>query len=281
MGSKISKAKRPTSAKPKAVVVPRVPQEIIDEILDHLALDSDFESLRSCALVSKSWVPSCRRHLFHTILFASWDMTRWLNRFPVPEESPGHHVKDLHFPLGGFFDGPRGFSEQTPWFTNVERMTLSGHGGYLSSQTASLRRLPQSVTSLTIDTDMVTLVQIRDVMVQLPNLNDLSLSGSLVAGDRNALSGIGTVLRGKFGGQLRLLSGYADKDVMNMLLEVPTGLHFTEMRIRGTHVSFLSTVRLAEACCKTLVKLSYAVSIHGKSYPFSWPSRFWRAQCYR
>jgi hypothetical protein len=137
------------------------------------------------------------------------------------------------------------------------------------------------VTSLIIDTDMVTLVQIREVMVQLPNLNDLSLSGSLVAVDRNALSGIGTVLRGRFGGQLRLLNGYADKDVMNMLLEVPTGLHFTEMRIRGTHGSFLSTVRLAEACCKTLVKLSYAVSIHGKSHPFSWPSRLRRAQCYR
>jgi hypothetical protein len=66
-----------------------------------------------------------------------------------------------------------------------------------------------------------------------------------------------------------------------MLLEVPTGLHFTELHIRGTHESFLPTVRLAEACCKTLVKLSYTVSIHGKSPLFSWLGRFWRAGCYR
>jgi hypothetical protein len=115
MGSKTSKAKRPTSAKPKTVVAPRVPQEIIDEILDHLALDSDFESLRSCALVSKSWVPSCRRHLFHTILFASWDMIRWLKMFPVPRRVPATTSRTYTSRLegssmvpGGFLNTPHG-----------------------------------------------------------------------------------------------------------------------------------------------------------------------------
>ena len=57
--------------KTKTVVLPRIPQEIIDEILDHLAADSDLRSLRSCVLVSRSWVPSCRQHLFRAILFNS------------------------------------------------------------------------------------------------------------------------------------------------------------------------------------------------------------------
>ena len=122
--------------------------------------------------------------------------------------------------------------------------------------------------------DMVSLARVRDVLVQLPNLNDLSLSGPLIVVDRSTLPGMGTALGGRFGGQLRLFNGCAEKDVMNMLLEVPTGLHFTEMHIHGVHKSFLSTVRLAEACGKTLVKLSYAVSIHGKPHPFSWPGRF-------
>jgi hypothetical protein len=158
-------------------------------------------------------------------------------------------------------------------------MDWLGHGRFRLSWIPLLGRLPQSLTSLTIETDTVTLTQIRDILVQLPKLDDLSLSGFLGMAERNALPGMGTVPRGRFGGQLRLVNGHADRDVMNMLLEVPTGLHFTEVHVRGTHESFLSTVRLTEACGRTLVTLSYAVSIVGKSHP--WSSQRWRAKCCR
>ena len=76
---------------------------------------------------------------------------------------------------------------------------------------------------------MVTLVQIRDVIAQLPNLDNLELSGFLVAVSRRDLPGIGTVARGRFGGRLMLSGHYAHKDTINMLLEVPSGLRFTEV----------------------------------------------------
>jgi len=66
-----------------------------DLAMDYLAIDSDFGSLQSCALVSKRWVPPCRRHLFHTIAFSSNDMTRWFKLFPLPEKSPAHYVREL------------------------------------------------------------------------------------------------------------------------------------------------------------------------------------------
>jgi hypothetical protein len=273
MGSKTSKTKLPTPVKAKAMVVPRIPQEIIDEILDYLATDPGLKSLQSCALVSKSWVRPCRRYIFHTILFTLWSMARWLETFPVPEESPAYHVKDLRFLLGWSVDAPRGFSEHTPWFMNVEKMTLSGHTDVLLSWIPSLGKLPRSVTSLAINVPMVSLARVRDVLVQLPNLDSVSLSGSLITETGDALPGMGAVLRGRFSGRLRLVNGYADKDVMDMLLEVPTGLHFTEVHIRGTHESFLSTVRLAEACGKTIVKLSYVTFFRGESHLFSWSSR--------
>jgi len=47
-----------------------------------------------------------------------------------------------------------------------------------------------------------------------------------------------------------------------MLLEIPTGLHFTEVQVLSTHECLLSTVMLAEACFQTLVKLAYTVSFH-------------------
>ena len=279
MASKTSNTERPIAMETETTVIPRIPQEVVDEILDYLALDSDSKSLRPCALVSKPWVPSCRRHLFHTIVFTSKAAAGWLKMFPDPEESPVNYVRDLRFALGAHSGAPRKFFEYIPCFTNVERMAWLGHGRFRLSWIPLLGKLPQSLTSLTIETDTATLTQIQDILVQLPKLNDLSLSVFLGMAERNALPGMGTVLRGRFGGKLRLFNGHADRDVINMLLEVPTGLHFTEVHVRGTHESFLSTVRLTEVCGRTLVRLSYAVSILGKHHPRS--SQCWRAKCCR
>lgn len=126
----------------------------------------------------------------------------------------------------------------------------------------SLGTFPQSVTSLTVNAGMtIDALQIHNILAQLPNLNDISLSGSLSAMNRNKLSGIGAALTGSFRGRLRLLERHADADVMNMLLEVPTGLHFTQVEVLGVHDCLISTVRLVEACERTLVKLTYSVDV--------------------
>ena len=273
MDSKTSGPSRPDSVEIKTTTIPRVPQEIADEILDHLSADPDSSlSLQSCSLVSKSWVPSCRRHLFHTIVLAPMDMARWLEVFPAPKESPARHVRDLRFSIQEDPSVPEKFFEYTQWFSNAERMTFWADGLDQPLRISSSWQLPQSVTSLTIGPEAMNteLMQIRNIMAQLPNLNDLSLSGSLGWGRAEVLHGIGTGLRGRFGGQLRLLGGLAREDTLEMLLEIPTGLHFTEVRIESMHGCLISAARLAEACSKTLVKLSYAVSFYGQSRLFSW-----------
>lgn len=283
MGSNPSKAKRPTPTTETDTTHPRIPQDIVDEILNHLATDSDFDTLRSCALVSKSWVQSCRRYLFHTAVFTPRDMYKWLKRFPVPEESPARLVRDLSFQVGVLSSRrstrardavPRRFFEYTPSFTNVKRVALLGPGGFQLSRMPSSWRLPQSATSLIVGTKTFTLAEIWDVLSQLPNLDDLSLSGYLEAG--SVRRGVGSALRGRFGGRLRLLDGSANVDVMEMLLEIPSGLHFTHVEIRCRRTRLLSTVRLVEACSETLVRFSYTVNFHGQStsFSFSWSSRF-------
>jgi len=245
------------------VIIPRIPQEIIDEILGHLATDSDHQSLQSCALVSKSWAPSCRRRLFHTIHFTWVNMDRWLEVFPVPEESPANHVKDLCFTVRWHKSLLEAFSKYT--FTNVESLTFTGRWGI---PPPSLR-LPPSATSLTLSLGSVTLVRVRDALAQLPNLDSLSLSGSLNPVG-NTLPGIGAALKGRFGGRLQLLKGFAREDVMNMLLEIPTGLHFIEIRIHDARQCPLSAVRLVEACGTTLVKLSYTATSRSEYRLSSW-----------
>ena len=190
----------------------------------------------------------------------------WLKTFPVPEESPARHVRDLRICTGGRHHVPEEFFEYTQWFSNVERVCLVGCGEAPPLRRPSLWRLPQSATSLLVNTDAITLVQVRDAMAQLPNLDNLSLLGFLVAVNRKELVGIGAVLKGRFGGKLMLYGEYVDEDVINMLLEVPTGLGFTELQTSCTPERFPSAVRLAEACGKTLLKLSH---LHRKPCPSS------------
>ena len=226
--------KRSTPVKTKISNVPGIPQEIVDEILDHLATNLGIKSLRPYALVSRSWVPSCRRHLFRSVVFHSKNMDKWLKMFPVPEESSAHyHVRCLGFWIRGTYSIPEQFLNYTPWSPNAERISLLGSGRHPLLRTPSFWRLPQSVTAFIIGADVFNLVQVRDIMAQLPNLDDLQLSGSLIAVDGGMFPRIGTSLRGRFGGRLSLAGGYCDKSVMDMLLE---------------------------ACCETLVQLAFFAS---------------------
>ena len=269
MDSKTSEEKQLISTNAGAAVVPIIPPEIIHEILDHLADDPDHGPLQSCALISKSWVLTCQRRLFHTIHFTSRNMTRWLEAFPVPEESPARHVRHLRFLIGGDDDVPKKFSEYTPRFTNAEKVSFLEGEGLMSAWRPPSWRLPQSVTSLTIDVGAVTtLIRVRDIVAQLPELDDLSLSGSIKMVGRRAFPVIGTALMGRFGGKLRLFGRYAAPSVMEMLLEAPTGLHFTEVEIRGLREHLPSTAKLTEACGKTLVKLSYRATFQCRSRRF-------------
>ena len=262
--------KHHTSTKTRTVITgPTIPQDIVNEIADHLVIDSDFLSIRACALLSKSSVQPCRRHLFRVAVFTPASVDKWFKTFPAPEESPAHHVKDLRIWIGGGGCVPEKFFKYTQWFPNTESMSLLGRGGVPLMRRTSLWRFPKSVTSLTIDTDVVTLLQVRDIMAHLPNLDDLSLSGSLVATGRRELLGIGRVLRGRFGGKLVLSDEYVDEDVINMLLEIPSGLRFTEAQVHCTHDILPSAVRFVESCGETLVKLSHTFALHRKFCSFS------------
>ena len=269
MDRKASTTSHPTSGKTETAAIPRVPQEIIDEILGHIAADPTFSaviSLRSCSLVSKSWVPTCQRHLFHTVTFTSKNIGKWLNAFPVPEESPAHYVRYLSAQIGERDCIPEEFFQRTlPWFGNVKNVAL--WGDWYGRQVYPFWRLPQPVTTLAIGMNAFTLMEIRDLLARLPNLDNLSHSCCLA--DDRARPVIEAVPRGRFSGRLQLLGGPAHEDLANMLLEVPTGLRFTEMDISCRRKCLLSSVRLVEACAKTLVKLSFGISFHGKPHSSS------------
>jgi hypothetical protein len=66
---------------------PHLPAEMLDHIVDHLQ-DTEY-ALRSCCLVSKSWIPRARKHLFFDIVFhTAKRLELWKETFPDPSTSP-------------------------------------------------------------------------------------------------------------------------------------------------------------------------------------------------
>lgn len=78
---------------------PRLPPEISDYIVD--LLHDQPETLKRCCLVSRSWVPRTRTHLFGEIgLGYRSDQEAWKDAFPDPTNSPAHYVRSLSFSSG-------------------------------------------------------------------------------------------------------------------------------------------------------------------------------------
>jgi len=73
---------------------PHLPPEIHDYTVDFL--HDKPATLKQCCLVSKSWVPRARRHLFASINFDSVDdLEAWKETFPDPTNSPAYHTRSL------------------------------------------------------------------------------------------------------------------------------------------------------------------------------------------
>lgn len=89
---------------------------------------------------------------------------------------PAHYTRDLRLSIGGYYGLPKGFSACAPWLTDVERVTLLGNGRWMPT----FWRLPQSITSLIMKTDASNLEQVRGILAQLPNLDDLPLSAGFL-----------------------------------------------------------------------------------------------------
>ena len=55
------------------------------------------DELRRCCLVSKSWIPRTRRHLFAIVSLCNpEDLKAWKKKFPDPSNSPGYYTRTLH-----------------------------------------------------------------------------------------------------------------------------------------------------------------------------------------
>jgi len=223
-----------------------LPPEILDLIVDHLR--GEPTTLRACCLVSKSWVPRSRRHLFARVEFIGL----WRAVFPDPLNSPAHYTRSLTITSLRFNN------DVIPWIRSF-RSVVHLHVKTLGWNSLVLfRGLSHTVRSLRLDAPNTLPSVIFDLICSFPLLEDIALF-TLYSEDDDWT---GPPSLPKFARSLSL-SGMIIP-VTRRLLDLPTGLHFTKVTLELLHeADFELAIDLVSRCSDTLESLDITEDLTG------------------
>jgi len=190
------------------------PPEILDLIIDDL--HDEPATLKSCCVVSKSWVPRARKYLFSHVKFHSSKshVELWKKTFPDPSTSPAHHTRTLSIrgiPVVTAADA--GVDGWIRTFHNVEHLRLDrlGEDPDHRASLVPFYGLSPTVRFLSL---VSTSIDVFDLICSFPLLEDLALISPNIAGaDRwNTAS-----TSPKLTGSLHLQSIWGIRSVTNRL----------------------------------------------------------------
>ena len=234
--------------------LPPIP-DILDLIVDHL--HDQPTTLKTCCLVSKSWVPRTRRHLFALVRFKSGpsDLESWMKAFPDPSNSPAHHTRSLQ--LSGSKAVAAAISDAYPWVQSFDRivdllvLTLDGDDRHISF--TRLHGLSPTLKSLHIYYLLIPPPEILNFICSFPLLEDLSLFSTQFLVVKNTDEWDAPPTSPKFTGTLILSDN--DPRVTRKLLDLPGGLRFSKVSALCPHRDGDLTTRLVSMCSGTLESL--------------------------
>lgn len=155
---------------------------LLEELLDYIDdfLHNAPRALENCCLVSKSWIPRARMHLFAHVAFSARGLQSWKKLFPDPSTSPACYTKTLciYFPLAD----TAADAEEGGWIPTSSRV--------VSFEIADLGRDPderanslvifygflRAVESLHVSCTSPYLISVLRLVRSLPLLEDFSLA---------------------------------------------------------------------------------------------------------
>ena len=162
---------------------PYLPQETLDYIVD--LLHDERETLKECCLVSKSWIPRARKHLFAGIKFGSvGNLESWKKTFPNPPDSPAYHT--LTLTIGCTQAVTTEDAEPGGWiptFSRVVRLELSIsridpiNPSGMEAILAPYHKFSPALKSLRIESKFLSYPPIFNLVRSLPFLEALALVG--------------------------------------------------------------------------------------------------------
>ena len=240
-----------------------LPPEIFDLIIDHL--HDEPATLKACCLVSKSWVARSRTHIFAQVTFdpTGSSVRSWMKAFPDPSSSPAHHTRSLRIHNLGTL--PANICAWICSFRHIQELSVD-HIGWEEPRGFSyvpLHGLSHTLKSLHLSTSLdTTTTEVMYLICSFPLLEDLSLH-STHEGDTDRWAVRQTLP--KLSGSLRLKG--KNRSIIRQLLELPGGLHFSEIRVlcRVVEVDSGAITDLISRCSGTLETLSLEYRALGTS----------------
>ena len=236
---------------------PYLPAELLDHVVDHLQDATD--ALRNCCLVSKSWIPRTRKHLFADVEFhTEEDPESWQETFPNPSTSPARYTKTLLvqcLPAVTAADAePGGWIRD---FSRVVRLRLIEYDGRRFSL-LPFHGFSPVLKSLAVEFDV--LPPTFDLILSFPLLEHLAVKFFRTEiDDGDGSDGLPIAIQPPnppmFTGSLDLVTTGV-KYIIRQLLSLPSGIHFRKLKVMWTHQGdALPTAALVERCSHTLESL--------------------------
>jgi len=254
------------------MTTPRLPPELLDHIAD--LLHDSKTTLRNCCLVSKSWVPRTRRHLFAEVRFddTGGELGSWKGTFPDPSTSPAHYTKTL------FFDSLQyATAADADWikgFSSVVRFQWVGNRNPFADRShitlVPFHGFSPVIISLSIHLAILPFSRLFNLILSFPLLEDLT---AITCHDTliNIDNGSSTVVQPSnipvFIGSLHIsnhLQGI--KSTAQWLLSLPGDISFRKLNLIWHKVEDIRlTMALVERCSHTLESLDITCVTSGAS----------------
>jgi len=239
---------------------PRLPAEILDHVVDHL-YDAK-HTLRNCCLVSKSWIPRTRQHLFADInLKTTKNLESWKGMFPDPSTSPGYHTKTLSIGLFHRFTA----ADADGWirgFSRVVHLVVGGPRFCSGLSKVSLTPFHGFSPIKSLDISVTPSSQIFDFILSFRHLEDLTVRpcGIAILNIHDIFYGPPTAAQSSslpvFSGTLNLPMARGTRHIARGLLSLPDGIRFRELGFKWAEEGdALLTAALVKRCSHTLKSL--------------------------
>ena len=241
--------------------IPYLPPELLDNIVDHLH-DSQ-HALRNCCLVSKSWIPRTRKHLFADIKLTSREnLNSWGKMFPDPLISPARYAQTLL--ISSIAAVAAASAEPAGWirgFSSIVRLEMDFpflvSGGFVFTL-VPFYGLSPTVKSLHVAFTTLQLTKLFDLIHSFPLLEDLSVVAYFYLWTDPV--GASTIVQPqslpKLTGSLKLNMCPGIKPIAHLLLSLPGGINFRRLTCTWYHdEDILSIIEVVKECSSTLESL--------------------------
>jgi len=254
-----------------------LPCELLDHIVD--LLHGSQTPLKSCCLVSKSWVARTRRHLFAEVHFQTTkSLESWKKAFPDPSTSPGCYAKALFIgcPQVVTAVGADAGAEDGSWigsFSAVERLELGGrdlHARGWEVAFVLFYAFSPVIKSIRVKFSSLPFSRFLHLVLALPLLEDLTMINCHdvppIGGDYSDGSSTAVLPRSlpRFTGSLELRLREGMRLVVDRLLSLPSGIHFQKLILSWFREEDVSlTTALVERCSRTLEYLEVTCNLRG------------------